>query len=417
MTTLRYWVDRADPELVQGWAFAADGLQEVRLRAGELVIASAPIDGERPDVHSAHPSEPGSLRSGFTLVPPLARLERPTCSVELEFVHRDGRVERPERYTMYVPGRSPATAALPRAPFPPSVLRIVADLRGADHWADGAWSDARDDEVLADLELVIAHGPKHVAGLYGYLGWMRQQAERLAFVERHFPRRNPERSDPHDKDFLAVGSTWHEMLTIVHHLYVLRAHGLSGSLLEFGCFKGFSTACLSQACAQLGIGMDVFDSFAGLPHTDSSYHGHGEFAGSLEEVRGNVREFGDVDAVRFHPGFFADTLPGRTLDPIAIWMDVDLRSSSRDVMTVLDRLPAASCVFSHECEPGHFASGGTRHGRGADDVVGPIVEAFERVGRRPTGRFLSHHTGAFWDRADGIPVLSTERVLRLVALG
>jgi len=417
MTTLHYWVDRADPELVQGWAFAADGLREVRLCVDERVIAAAPIDGERPDVHSAHPSEPRSLHSGFTLVPPPARLERPTCDLELEFVHHDGRRERPARFTLYVPGAAPAPAALPRAPFPPSVLRILADLRGAEHWTDGPWNETRDDEALADLELVIAHGPKHVEGLYGYLGWMRQQAERLAFIERHFPRRNPERSDPRDKDFLAVGSTWQEMLTIVHHLYVLRAHGLTGRFLEFGCFKGFSTASLSQACAQLDVGMDVFDSFAGLPQSESSYHGHGEFAGSLPEVRRNVREFGSVDAVEFHPGFFSETLPGRLLHPLAIWMDVDLESSSRDVMTIFDRLPGASCVFSHECLPDHFVGETVRSLGGADDVVGPIVEAFVRAGRTPTGRFLTHHTGVLWDRDAGIPVLSTERVLRLIALG
>jgi len=413
--SLRFFVDRADPDLIQGWAFAPGGLEEVRVRRDQMVIGSAAVDGERADVHQAYPDQPESLRSGFTIVPSRERLESPTCTLDLEFVRRDGQVEEPVRFTVYVPREADAAARTSGSPFPPSVLRILADLRG-DHYAHGPWTDALQDEAIADLELVVAHGPQTVVGLYGYLGWLRALRARLDFVARHFPRRNPARTDPHDKDFLAVGSSPDEMLTIAHHLYVLRAHGLTGRFLEFGCFKGFSTACLSHACAELGIGMNVFDSFAGLPPSDSAYHGHGEFSGGLEEVRRNVREFGNLDAVSFHPGYFEDTIGGAPLDPLCIWMDVDLQTSSRTVMTILDQLSPQSCVFSHEVLPGHYGPRGIEYGNAADDVVGPIVQAFERVGRHATGRFLTHDTGVFWDRDAGIPVLPTDRLLRLVAL-
>ena len=101
--------------------------------------------------------------------------------------------------------------------------------------------------------------------------------------------------------------------------------------------------------------MQVFDSFAGLPPSESTYHLAGDFTGGLDEVQRNVREFGAAEVVVFHPGFFAETLRGQQLRPICIWMDVDLQASSRDVMSIFDQLPPQSCVFSHECWPRHFS--------------------------------------------------------------
>ena len=69
---------------------------------------------------------------------------------------------------------------------------------------------------------------------------------------------------------MAVASSAPEMLSIAHYLYVLKSRGMWGRFAEFG-FKGFSMSMLSAACFQLGMAMDVFDSFAGLPPSDSKY--------------------------------------------------------------------------------------------------------------------------------------------------
>jgi len=135
--------------------------------------------------------------------------------------------------------------------------------------------------------------------------------------------------------------------------------------------------------------------------------------GSLPEVRRNVSSFGKIESVTFHPGFFADTLPKVDLQPLCIWMDVDLESSSRDVMTVLGRLPVESCLFSHECRPEHFLRTGIQAIRGTDSVMGPIVDGFRENGREITGRFLFGNTGAFWDRRYGIPVMPVDELLRI----
>jgi hypothetical protein len=170
---------------------------------------------------------------------------------------------------------------------------------------------------------------------------------------------------------------------------------------------------LSEACFQLGIPMHVFDSFAGLPPSESAYYQAGEFMGSLPEVQRNVSAFGKREAVTFHPGFFADTLPRSDLHPICIWMDVDLESSSRDVMTILGRLPVESCLFSHECCPEYFLPAGIAGARGPDSVMGPILDSFQENGREITGRFIFGNTGAFWDRNRGIPVMAVQELIRI----
>src|SRR5262249_23616882 len=141
-----------------------------------------------------------------------------------------------------------------------------------------------------------------------YLAYLATVWTKARFVERHFPRPNRNSSDG-AKDAVAVASSALEMFAISAHLATLVSYGLTGSLLELGCFKGFSTAILSEACFQLGLTLDVFDSFEGLPSSSSGYYRPGEFAGSLEEVTRNIAEFGRLAVTRFHRGLFAETLP------------------------------------------------------------------------------------------------------------
>lgn len=206
------------------------------------------------------------------------------------------------------------------------------------------------------------------------------------------------------------------MFAIAAHLHVLRSHNLSGNLLEFGCYKGFSTSLLTLACRELGIRMEVFDSFQGLPSSPSAYYQERDFAGSLAEVRKHVSQFGAIETADFHSGFFEQTIATVRSAPLCIWMDVDLATSATDAMQILGLLPLDSCVFSHECGVENFGPDGVRHLSGADDVVGPIVAAFRREGRTPTGRFLHGNTGAFWDRDRGVPVLPVDALLRLTSL-
>ena len=185
-------------------------------------------------------------------------------------------------------------------------------------------------------------------------------------------------------------------------------------MCEFGCFKGFSTSALSEACARLGLTLHVFDSFAGLPESDSSFYRAGEFRGSREEVEANLREFGNPSVVRIHEGFFSDTVGAFDEDRIAcLWMDVDLEVSARDALHVFPRLDPSSCVFSDECAPEDFLSGRINEDANPDRVIAPICEAFRADGRGVTGSFVAGHTGCFRDPKQSLPVLMPGPLLRL----
>src|SRR6201999_2938672 len=146
-----------------------------------------------------------------------------------------------------------------------------------------------------------------------------------------------------------------ELFCVAAHLATLRSYGVPGVFAEFGCFKGFSTAIFSYSAQQLDLPMHVFDSFEGLPPSDSGYYQAGDFTGSRPEVERNVAAYGDARPVSYHAGFFADSLPGFREERLCcVSMDVDLESSAKDVMTILPRLDPRGVLFSHECPPELF---------------------------------------------------------------
>jgi hypothetical protein len=94
-------------------------------------------------------------------------------------------------------------------------------------------------------------------------------------------------------------------------------------------------------------------------------------------------------------------------------MDVDLESSARDVLTILPSLDRRGALFSHECPPEAFTDGQIDSERSLEAVIPPILDAFAAAGRVVAGRHVHGHTGAFWDREVGIPVLPTPALLAL----
>jgi hypothetical protein len=308
-----------------------------------------------------------------------------------------------------------STAREPAAgPFAAPVLALLQELGPAYRHAD--WSDALMRGAVEDIAYLVRSGSKRLKGLYPYLGYLAACLQHARIVERQFPRTNDART-PLDKDGSAVQSSGLEMGAIAHHLWVLKSHGVEGAVVEFGCFKGFSTAILSFACALLGQRLHVFDSFAGLPPSNDGYYRAGDFAGCYDEVVSNVTEFGRIDAVTFHRGFFAESVPVWKREPVAcLWLDVDLASSARDALRLFPSLHVRGVVFSHECRARHFQGGAPVPVPGPVDLVQPIVDAFTASGRTPVGRFVVGDTGAFWDSIHGVPVSSREALDALEAV-
>ncbi len=135
--------------------------------------------------------------------------------------------------------------------------------------------------------------------------------------------------------------TQEEILTFVRTILDV-PRDAPGVIVEAGCYKGSSTAKFSLAADAIGRELVVFDSFRGLPQNDEPHDKNifgrpesfrkGEYCGTLAEVKANVSRFGVIDRCRFVPGWFADTLP-RFREPVAaVYLDVDLASSTRECL-------------------------------------------------------------------------------------
>lgn len=421
------FVDVANRDRVSGWVFFSAGLESIDVFVDGHSVGKATPGELRVDVAEAYPDQPESLYSGYSYDfkdEDFSRSRGGRAQVHVEFRSKEGELIRSlpaEIPTLSIQRRATAPAAkaahneTPGAytPFPREVTAVLRDLRGDATYDSPSWTRDKMDEAVEDLIFVFRRASRHTAGVFRYFSYLREIWTRLEFNAHNFPRGDPSAS-PDDKDRCGVGTSPIELFVISHHLAVLKSYGVSGNLCEFGCFKGFSTACLSEACFRLGLKLDAFDSFAGLPESDSTYYNAGDFRGSLEEVSRNVDEFGKLSAVRFHKGYFSESLLRYDEREVAcIWMDVDLEPSAQDVMTLLPRLSPLSCVFSDECKPSNFQQGRVVSQAGPDEVIPPIVEGFAKAERRVSGSFISGNTGVFYDPENGIPVLDSGPLIRL----
>ena len=419
---MEYWVDGVRPDCAFGWAYSKKAQKVVvEVWHGSALIGTSETRFPRPDIR-AHFQTDSSLHSGF-FVEFSKSLDLEPGRHDLGFVFKSKGgmpwiTDKEECETFYLsPGSkimAPARPVRP-TPFPISVMHF---LRAT--WPDQFTSvDFSDDAVQRDvverLSWLIARGdPTKCEGLIAYFRFLRTCWSHFTFVEERFPKFN-EIGKYGDKDFLARQNSKNEMLSIAHHLYCLCSYDLSGDLAEFGCFKGYSSSMLSFACSLLGTRMHIFDSFSGLPPSDSTYYRAGDFSGSLEEVQGNLALFGSPECVTMHPGYFKDTLGLAVPLLKCLWMDVDLAASAADVMRALPSLIPEGPVFSHECAPENFKDGIVFQ-RHADSVVPPIADGFRALGSDVAGRFLYGNTGAFWRPGVGFPVLSNEVLMQLIKL-
>jgi O-methyltransferase len=409
---VRYSVDELSADRALGWAFAPGREVSVRVVVAGRVVGEATTGGYRVDVAKSL-ALPDAARSGFEFPfepDHFAHVGDSRADVVLILSAGADTVET-DPVAVPVLAAELAAAGTGSAPLPPGVVALLHRFRPATY--DRPWDDELAERAVTDLRFLLQRGPRAVPALHRHLVLLGQLWLRAAFVERYFPRENAA-ADPGAKDRSAVQNSAVEVYAVAAHLATVAAHGVDGPLLEFGCFKGFSTAILSDACHQLGRTLHVFDSFAGLPPSASAYYQAGEFAGSRAEVEANVGSYGRPAAVRYHEGFFADTVPEAALPEVAqLWLDVDLESSARDAMAVLSRMDRRGAVFSHECPAEAFAGDRIVSERSPETVIPPILDAFADLGRPVAGRHVHGHTGAFWEAEVGIPVLPVSALLRL----
>jgi O-methyltransferase len=152
--------------------------------------------------------------------------------------------------------------------------------------------------------------------------------------------------------------TQEEIVTCIETILSLPANS-HGVVVEAGCYKGSSTAKFSLAADMARKELVVFDSFQGIPknvepHQKNIFGGsenfeQGDYCGTLEEVRSNVSRFGKIQSCRFVPGWFDDTMPGFQEPISAIYLDVDLASSTRTCLIHLyPLLEAGGVLYSQD---------------------------------------------------------------------
>ncbi|WP_166675391.1 TylF/MycF/NovP-related O-methyltransferase [Novosphingobium sp. PhB55] len=403
---------------IAGWAAGGSDVQ-IEAWLGNKCVVRSNTSILRRDVANAHPRLAGAETSGFAFDLPREAVEGDFLG-ELRILARVGRSWRPRATlaTMQIAGAE-AARALKQAPasgitgpFPPLVIDAVASRWPEDCAALGTVAGQR---RFADRLLRLLRTPdlNAIPVIADYARFLVMMLAHCRFVARHFPATNT-KAAVGSADFHCKPNSIHELFTIIHQLYVLKASGVRGDFAEFGCFKGYSTAMLSQACALLGLRMHVFDSFEGLPPSLDSGYEAGQYAGSLDEVQDHVARFGALDAVTFHKGFFADSLRHFTPPPLlCLWMDVDLESSAEDLLSAIDRLDPRGTLFSHECTATMFQNGEIVASPAPDNPVPPVMMRSEALGRPLTGRYVAGYTGAFWPRAGGTPVVDAAVLMEL----
>src|SRR5687767_4419901 len=81
---------------------------------------------------------------------------------------------------------------------------------------------------------------------------------------------------------------------------------LAGDIVECGSWKGGSAANLSLVCKITGRKLRIFDSFQGLPppkagDREGALYNPGDYSGSLDEVKENIRKYGAIECCEFVP--------------------------------------------------------------------------------------------------------------------
>ncbi len=160
---------------------------------------------------------------------------------------------------------------------------------------------------------------------------------------------------------ITTASKFLEHITMVTNI-LKTPKSIEGCIVECGCYKGGSTSILSLAAGLCNRQLEIFDSFAGLPEPseydkmhisvgDRKTHTYakGDFYGSLEEVKSNISQYGNINVCNFNIGYFEDTLPKFDKKCVFVYVDVDLRDSLKPCLKYLWPLLQDKCnFFTHE---------------------------------------------------------------------
>jgi hypothetical protein len=217
-------------------------------------------------------------------------------------------------------------------------------------WEPNPLTEPPDDYIRILADWLISPQTEEFPEVRRYLFFLKWMYETFHAIAECFPKRYVSREG--QKDSCTMVTTPEEMTYLANHLFVLDSYGIEGTVLECGSFKGYSSCCLSHACAFLSRDLVIADSFEGLPSPNPheiDYYQKGDFAGTLEEVKENIQVFGRPECVRYLKGQFSESLKGWNQPLALLWTDVDLYQSTMDVLeNTFTSLDPRAAIFSHE---------------------------------------------------------------------
>jgi len=125
---------------------------------------------------------------------------------------------------------------------------------------------------------------------------------------------------------------------------------IPGDVVECGTWKGGAAANLSLVCKITGRRLIVYDSFEGLPEgepgdREAKWYQKGDYMGTIEEVRSNIKKYGSIECCEFVKGWFRDTLPRIDTPILLAFLDVDLEASLHTCI---------KCIWPHLVDQGHI---------------------------------------------------------------
>lgn len=152
---------------------------------------------------------------------------------------------------------------------------------------------------------------------------------------------------------------------------ILENPQVHGAILEAGTYKGGASAKLSLVARLTGRKILLFDSFEGLPENDEFYNVYekrtysynptakktkygyvfskGQYSSTLQELKKTIRSYGAPEVCIYHKGWFEDTMKKLHTPIAALFLDVDLASSTKTCLKYLyPLLEKGGVLYSHD---------------------------------------------------------------------
>lgn len=150
-------------------------------------------------------------------------------------------------------------------------------------------------------------------------------------------------------DKYVIATNYEEMIYIARYIYQVHQLSVPGDIMECGCFQGYSSCCLSWASAYFSKKLIIADSFEGLPDVGHTVYKPHEYRGDFDIVKANIDTYGVLQNIEFIKGWYENSLIGFSKKLSMLWMDVDLKESTLDVLNnVYACLDERGVILSHE---------------------------------------------------------------------